>query len=112
MNQTLVTVPSSNDRLAALIAHGGTLVSWFLAPLIVYVLKRNDSRWIAFQSMQALLWSIAGTIVSALTCGAAIPVFLGFHLWAAWKVLHDEEYEYPIIGDFARGLVEGRASNV
>ena len=110
MNTTyaLSTAPSSNDRLAAVIAHAGTWFAWFLAPLLVYVLKRNDSRYVAFHSMQALLWSVAGTVVSALTCGVAIPVFLAFHIYAAYKLLKDEEYEYPLVGDMARGIVDGR----
>lgn len=104
-----VTTPSSNDRLAAVIAHAGTWVSWFVAPLLVYVLKRGESRYVEFHALQALLWSVFGTIVSTLTCGLAIPVFMGFHLWAAWKTLQNEEYEYPIVGDFARGWLSADA---
>ncbi len=103
-----VSTPSSNDRLAAAIAHGGTWVAWFLAPLLVFVLKRGESRYAEFHALQALLWSLAGTIVSAATCGVAIPVFLGFHVYAAYKVLRGEEYEYPIVGDFARGWLSAR----
>lgn len=103
----LMAVPSSNDRLAAVIAHAGTWFSWFLAPLCVYFLKRGESRYAEFHSLQALLWSIGGTIISAATCGVAIPVFLGFHLYAAWKVHRGEEYEYPVAGDIARGFVYG-----
>lgn len=103
MNTLTISTPSSNDRLAAAIAHGGTWVSWFLAPLVVYVLKRGESRYAEFHALQALLWSLAGTVVSALTCGLAVPVFLGFHMWAAYKIMSGEEYEYPVVGDFARG---------
>jgi uncharacterized membrane protein len=107
---TTVRAPSSNDRLAAAIAHGGTWVSWFVAPLLVYVLKRGESRYVEFHALPALLGSAFGTLVSALTCGLAIPVFMGFHLWAGWKVLNNEEYEYPIVGDFARGWLSASSS--
>ena len=76
-----------------------------MAPLIVYLVKRGESKWVEHQAMQALLWSLFGTLVSALTCGVAIPVFLGFHLYAAWRIHRGEEYEYPIAGDLARGIV-------
>jgi len=105
----LTTNATSNDRLSAVIAHAGTWVSWFLAPLLVWILKRGESRYAEYHALQALLWSVAGTVVSAATCGFAIPVFLGFHLWAAYKVLNGEEYEYPIVGEVARKMVYERA---
>lgn len=97
-----LTSASPNDRLAAVIAHAGTWFSWFLAPLCVYVLKRGESRYVEFHALQALIWSVIGTIATALTCGLAMPVFLAFHIYAAWKVWKGEEYEYPLAGDFAR----------
>ena len=106
----LSTVPSSNDRIAAVIAHGGTAFAWFVAPLCVYLLKRGESRYAEYHALQALLWSVFGTVVSALTCGVAIPVFLGFHIYAAYKVYKGEEYEYPIAGDFARGWTQGHVA--
>jgi uncharacterized Tic20 family protein len=106
-SSALVATPSSNDRLAAIVAHAGTWFGWFLVPLCVYLIKRGDSRWVEFQSLQALLWSLFGTLVSVLTCGIAIPVFLAFHLWAAFRVHRGEDYEYPVAGDLARGLLAG-----
>jgi uncharacterized protein len=97
--------PSSSERIAVLVAHGGTLFAWFMAPLLVYLVKRNDSRYVEFEALQSLLWSLFGTLVAIATCGLAIPVFLVWHLWATWKVAHGESYEYPIVGDFARGLL-------
>jgi len=104
----MTTYRTSNEKLGALIAHGGTFVAWFLAPLLVYVLKKNDSRYVAFHAMQSLLWSLAGTVVAALTCGLAIPVFMVFHAIATWKTLQGEDYEYPLVGEVARQIVEGR----
>ena len=102
----LLGSPSSSDRLAAVIAHAGTWFGWFLVPLCVYLVKRGESRYAEFHAMQALLWSLFGTVVSAATCGVALPVFLAFHLYAAWRVHSGEEYEYPIAGDLARGIVD------
>jgi uncharacterized membrane protein len=95
----------NNDRLAAIVAHAGTWFAWFFAPLLVWVLRRGESRYAEFHALQALLWSVFGTVVSTLTCGVAIPVFLAFHLYAAWKIYKGEEYEYPIAGDLARGMM-------
>jgi uncharacterized Tic20 family protein len=103
---TLATTssPTSNERLAAAIAHGGTLVAWFFAPLIVYIVEKDRSSYASRQAMQALLWSGFGTLVSLATCGLAIPVFMGFHILAAVRALEGHDYEYPLIADFLRKL--------
>lgn len=102
----LASLPTSNDRFAAAVAHAGTWVGWFFVPLCVYLVKRGESRYVEFHALQALVWSLLGTVVSALTCGVALPVFLGFHVYAAYKVCRGEEYEYPLAGDLARGCVD------
>jgi uncharacterized Tic20 family protein len=101
----LAATPTSSERLAALLAHGGTFVAWTIAPLIVYVVKRGESKYVEFQALQALLWSVAGTIVSLATCGLAIPFFMVWHAIALWKVSQGQAYEYPIVGAIARSFV-------
>ena len=93
-----MTLPSTNDRLAAVIAHAGTWFAWFLAPLGVCVIKRGESRYVEFHALQAL--HLVGHRHGRLDrhLRVAIPVFLGFHLYAAWKVWRGEEYEYPARG--------------
>ncbi len=102
----LERTPTSDERLAAFTAHAGTAFAWFLAPLIVYLLKRNDSKYIAEQALASLLWSLLGTGISIVTCGLAIPVFLAFHFYAAFKALNGTPYAYPIVGASARRTVE------
>ena len=96
--------PTENERISAAIAHAGTCVAWFLAPLVVYLLERDRSRFAATNALQALLWSAFGTLVSAATCGVAIPVFMAFHIYAAVKAWKGESYEYPLVGEVARAL--------
>ena len=107
MNSSMPLVTTSttpNERLAAAIAHGGTCVAWFFAPLVVYLIERDRSSFAARQALQALLWSIFGTLVSLATCGLAIPVFMGFHILAAVRVLEGHDYEYPLVAELARKL--------
>lgn len=98
------TSPSQNERIAAAIAHGGTWVAWFLAPLAVYLIERDRSSYVARQALQALLWSAFGSVVSLATCGLAIPVFMAFHIVAAVRALEGQDYEYPLVSDLARKL--------
>jgi uncharacterized Tic20 family protein len=104
---SLTLAHSSSERIAAAIAHAGTVVAWFLAPLVVYLVLPRSSQWARFQALQSLLWSLFGTVVSLATCGLAIPVFLVWHVMAAIKTVEGHEYEYPLVGDAARRAVYG-----
>jgi len=104
-NLTASDSPTSNERLAAFFAHAGTFVAWTLAPLCVYLIKRGESRYVEYQALQALLWSLGGTVISLATCGLAIPVFMVFHVLAAVRVANGENYEYPIVSDIAKKLM-------
>lgn len=100
-NYPLAETPTSEERLLAFIAHAGTLCSWFLAPLIVYLVKR-DSKYVRLEALSALYWSILGTVLSILTVGLMIPVFLVVHLIAAYKTLEGKPFVYPYVTDLAR----------
>jgi uncharacterized membrane protein len=107
MNTATLSIdrPTSTERLAVLIAHAGTVFAWFLAPLVVYLLKRNDSRYVEFHALQSLLWSLMGTLVALATCGLAIPIFPCWHLLAAYRAAEGVDYEYPIVGEIAHSLL-------
>lgn len=102
-----VSSPSTtpNERIAAAIAHGGTCVAWFLAPLVVWLIERDRSSFAARAALQALLWSAFGTLVSLATCGLAIPVFMCFHVYGAILALDGREYEYPLVSSLAKRLM-------
>jgi len=98
---------AGEDRLALVLAHGGTCFAWFLAPLVVYLLKRKSSPRVAYESLQALLWSALGSIVSLATCGLAIPVFLVWHVIGAVRAIDGHAYDYPLVADATRRHVYG-----
>ena|SRR5438045_1201974 len=50
--------PTSDERTTAMLAHVLTIFGGFIAPLIIYLAKRRDSRFVAFHAMQALLWHL------------------------------------------------------
>jgi len=103
---SLARIPSDSDRLACVVAHGGTLFAWFLAPLVVYLLKKDDSSFVRHQALSALFWSLLGSAAALFTFGLAIPVFLVFHVIAAVKAINGEPYEYPLVSDAARKFAE------
>jgi uncharacterized Tic20 family protein len=97
--------PTSNERVAAFLAHAGTFVAWTIAPLCVYLIKRGESKYVEYQSLQALLWSLFGTVTSILTCGLAIPVFMVFHVIAAIRTINGDDYDYPLVAELAKKLM-------
>jgi len=48
---------TSDEKTMATLAHVLQLVAWWIAPLIIYLVKR-DSKFVAFHAMQALLWQL------------------------------------------------------
>jgi uncharacterized Tic20 family protein len=102
-----LSATTSEDRFALVLAHGGTCFAWFLAPMVVYLLKRDSSRRVAYEALQALLWSALGSIVAIATCGLAIPVFLVWHVIGAVRAFQGRRFEYPLVAEVARKHVYG-----
>jgi uncharacterized Tic20 family protein len=107
MDTTFQDHTTPEDRFALVLAHGGTCFAWFLAPMIVYLLKRDSSRRVAYEALQALLWSALGTLVAIATCGLAIPVFLVWHVLGAIRACEGRPFEYPLVAEVAWTHVYG-----
>jgi uncharacterized membrane protein len=106
MSSTIMAVrPTSNERLAAFIAHAGTCFAWFLVPLVVFLVMPREARWARYHALQSLLWSLLGTLLGLVTFGLAVPVFLVWHVIAAVKTLNDGDYEYPLVGKGAHHAI-------
>ena len=57
MEQSELPAPSADERTLAMLAHLLQLFGGFVAPLVVFLIKR-DSRFVAFHAIQALLWQV------------------------------------------------------
>lgn len=115
------TTPSSDERTMAAIGHGLTFVEGgILGPLVVYVLKKDESPFVAFHALQSLYFGLA-FLVATIVCVAgafltfglgifiAIPLMLVFsvayvvfEVVATVKAYNGEWYELPIVGAMAR----------
>jgi len=51
----MLAPPSHDDRLLAMLAHILQIVSWFVGPLVIFLVKR-ESRFVRFHALQALIW--------------------------------------------------------
>lgn len=105
---TEIHVPSNDDKNIATITHlGGTIFS-FIPALIVWVLKKDDSEYIAAQAREALNFQIT-VLLAQFVAGILVWLLIGFLLlpiiWLANIILciiaaistsKGESYRYPL----------------
>jgi uncharacterized Tic20 family protein len=71
--------PTQHERTMATLAHVLQVVAWWLAPLGIFLAKR-ESRFVAFHALQALLLQIVYLIL----CGLFVATwFIGFFVTVA-----------------------------
>ena len=70
---------NSDEQTFAFLAHLLQLFTGFIAPLVIYVAKR-ESRFVAFHALQALLWQLVYTVLSGL---CLVLLFVPFFFAAA-----------------------------
>ncbi|MFI6600411.1 DUF4870 domain-containing protein [Nonomuraea sp. NPDC050536] len=100
--------PGSDDTTMAMLAHLlGLLVSW-IGPLIIYLMKKDESPYVRDQSAEALNFQITmfiGYIVAFVLSFVLIGIILFpviwivsliFHIQAALAANRGQNYRYPI----------------
>jgi uncharacterized Tic20 family protein len=105
-----VTVPTSDERTMAMLAHLLGIFTWFLGALIIWLIKKDQSAFVNDQGKEALNFQItlgiayvAMGIVTCLTLGIGVilaPVIgivaIVFMIIAAIAANKGERYRYPI----------------
>jgi uncharacterized membrane protein len=74
--QSSVAEPTQDERTMAILAHVLQVVGWWIAPLIIFLLKR-DSRFASFHALQALLLQLLYLLFLG---GFMVLWFAGFFL--------------------------------
>jgi uncharacterized Tic20 family protein len=144
MNEQMPPTPAApltpdEERQWAMIAHLGVLVnlvSGFLGPivpLVIYMVYKDRSRYVAYQSLQALIfqliwwvgggilasitWAITG-VLSAVVIGllcipiacvfSAMPlVALGYGIYGGIQTSQGQDFKYWLVGDWMRSTLTG-----
>jgi uncharacterized Tic20 family protein len=100
--------PSSDEKTMGILAHALTLVAPILAPLIIYLVKKDESQFVkqnALESLNFQITLIICVIISAILTLIIIGAFLlmiigigGFILViiASVKASEGKIYRYPI----------------
>jgi len=68
METSTLPAPAEDERTFALLAHVLMIVTGFIGPLVIYLVKR-ESRFVAFHSLQALFWQVAYSVVAMVAGG-------------------------------------------
>ncbi|HEV2177218.1 MAG TPA: DUF4870 domain-containing protein [Terriglobia bacterium] len=64
--ETVSIAPTPDERTLAMLAHILQVVSGFVGPLIIFLVKR-ESRFVAFHAAQALIWQVVYFAFAAVT---------------------------------------------
>ena len=105
---TEIVVPSNNDKNIVTITHLGGILFSFVPSLIVWLLKKDDSEYIAAQAKEALNFQIT-LLLAQFVAYVLIFILVGFLLlgliWifnivfciiAAISSSKGESYRYPL----------------
>ncbi len=99
-----VIVPTSDEKTMALLSHVLTCVAGFLAPLIIYLIKKDESAFVTEHAKESLNFQItifliiivlAITIIGILLIWAVGIVALIFIIMATIKASEGKLYKYP-----------------
>jgi uncharacterized Tic20 family protein len=116
------TPPSKDERTMALVAHLLGLIGvasalfGFVGPLVIYLIKKDESAFVAQNALQALAFNIAMAIVAAIlvvvmviTCGLGAVLFVPFMMVyllyvivGAIRANDGVVYCYPVSSSFVK----------
>lgn len=136
--QTSITpLTPEEERQWAMIAHLGVLVnliSGFLGPLVplgIYMIYKDRSRYVAYHSLQALIfqliWWVGGGVLAGITWAvtgalsaviigllcipfaciiSAMPlVALGYGIYGGIQTSQGQDFKYWLVGDWVRNTL-------
>lgn len=101
------TLPTSDEKILAILAHILTIVSTFIAPLIIYLIKKDNSPYVAEHAKESLNFQITMFILYLLSFLLIIVLVGILLLWvlsivnlvlviiATIKASENKMYRYP-----------------
>lgn len=118
---------SDEERLWAMLAHLLALLGYvvwvgaYVAPLVVYLVYKDKSRFVAFHALQSLFFQLALLVVGAICVLLALTIVLAciavpaialisigalvYIIVAAIRAYNGELFEYWLVGKWARQIV-------
>jgi uncharacterized protein len=103
--ETLDYVPTSDERTMAILSHVLTLFFWIIPPLIIYLVKKDESKFVAEHAKESMNFQITMGIIGCILFISIIGILL---LWvlgiivlilvivATIKASESKMYRYPL----------------
>jgi uncharacterized Tic20 family protein len=103
-DQVPAYTPTSDERTLAILCHVLTIFFWIFPPLIIYLIKKDESRFVAEHAKESLNFQITAAIIAIILCITIIGILL---LWvlgivvlvlvivATVKASENKLYRYP-----------------
>jgi uncharacterized Tic20 family protein len=97
-------VPTSDERTMAILAHVLTLFFWIIPPLIIYLVKKDESSFVAEHAKESMNFQITMAIIGLILFVTIVGILL---LWlvgivvlvlvivATIKASESKLYKYP-----------------
>jgi uncharacterized membrane protein len=105
MTALMPTEPTKDERTMAAVAHGLTFVEGgIIGPLILYLVKKDESEFVAFHALQSLYFGLIFLGVTLVTCGLGVILvvpYIIYEVLAVIKANDGEWWELPIAGPLA-----------
>ena len=98
--------PPQADKMMAWLPHLLGLLTGWIGPLIIWLVKKDEDRLAAFHGKQALAWNVTMTIVifiGMILCVipgiVAAVVHLVYAIMAIVKIAEGKSFKYPWVAD-------------
>ena len=111
------TLITQDDKTMAMLSYILGIFTGFLGPLILWLVKKDQSRFVAFHALQALILH-AVVVVGYILSSFLVIVLIGFLTYPAFFIIglvysilaglaanNGDWYEIPVIGKLARQQV-------
>jgi len=97
--------PTSEERTLAILCHVLTIFFWLFPPLIIYLIKKDESAYVKEHAREALNFQITIGIVSVVLALTIVGILLIWVVWivalvliiiASIKASDNKIYRYPL----------------
>ena len=117
------SLATRDEKLWSMAAHLLALVGYvvgvgqYLAPLVLFLIYRQRSKFIAFHALQSLFFqllvvvavfislALKSVLIGFLLLPLVVVAAAAFPLLATYRIYKGEEFEYPLVGRWARQIV-------
>ena len=88
--------PSGDEKLFALAAHLSIFILPVIAPLVIYLIKKDQSAFVRYHALQSVIWHLIAYVIGGMIC-IGTPIGWVFAVMWALKANSGEWAGYPVI---------------